>query len=345
MRVPIIRSLSILVLLTSAAHAAPTGWSGVRDAADTLPRLHALLVLHDAEPVIEHVRRGPGLDRPAPLKSLSKTVLSAVAGIAIEQGRIAGLDQPLLELLGPAPDGADPRVREITLGHALSLRTGLRSTSGRYYGAWVQSDDWVDHVLTRPMVDRPGGEMIYSTGSTHLVAAALAATGDSVFEQARAGLAQPLDIRLPDWITDPQGVHFGGNDMQLSPRALARFGELYRNGGQHDGRQVLPPDWIRKSWTAYGTSPWSGDDYGYGWFITELADEQVYYGRGYGGQALFVVPSVDLTLVMTSDPNPPSNGGYFGAIKEIASRAIRIAKTGRRSVEAEAPSGVDLPEP
>ena len=285
--------------------------------------------------MIEHVRRGPGLDRPAPLKSLSKTLLSAVAGIAIQQGRIAGVDQPLIELIGPAPAAADPRIGEITLDHALSLRTGLRSTSGRYYGAWVQSDDWVEHVLTRPMVDRPGGEMIYSTGSTHLVAAALAATGDSVLEQARVGLAQPLDIRLPGWMTDPQGIHFGGNDMRLSPRALARFGELYRNGGQHEGRQVLAPDWIRASWTAYGTSPWSGDDYGYGWFITELANEQVFYGRGYGGQALFVVPSVGLTLVMTSDPNPPSRGGDFESIKEIASRAIRIAQTSRQAIRDE----------
>ena len=81
MRPLITRSLSILVLLTSATHAAPTEWNGVREAADTLPRLHALLVLHHGEPVIEHVRRGPGLDRPAPLKSLSKTLLSAVAGI------------------------------------------------------------------------------------------------------------------------------------------------------------------------------------------------------------------------------------------------------------------------
>lgn len=78
MRALIVRPLSILVLLTSTANAAPTEWNEVREAADTLPRLHALLVLHDGEPVIEQVRRGPGLDRPAPLKSLSKTVLSAV---------------------------------------------------------------------------------------------------------------------------------------------------------------------------------------------------------------------------------------------------------------------------
>ena len=319
--------LVLLALGPFAARADAGSWTDIVDAAESLPRLHALLVLVDGEPVVEHVRSGPGLERPAPIKSLSKTVLSAVAGIALDRGRLASVDVPLVEVLGPPPAGADPAVADITLAHALSLRTGLRSTSGRYYGAWVQSDDWVRHVLTRPMRDRPGGAMIYSTGSTHLVAAALAASGDdSVLELTRRALGRPLAVRVPDWMTDPQGIHFGGNQMALSPRALARLGETYRNGGRYRGRPVVPEDWVRASWTAYGTSPWSGDDYGYGWFITELAGERAYYGRGYGGQALIVVPSVALTFVMTSDPNPPSRGGYFESIKRVAASAVRRAR-------------------
>ncbi|MBY6204309.1 serine hydrolase domain-containing protein [Halomonas denitrificans] len=316
------------ILLLCAGAPVGADWNALVDRADRqLPRLHALLVLDDGRPVVEHVRRGPGLDRPAALKSLSKTVLSALAGIAIEQGRIEAVDVPLVDLLGPLPAGADPAAADITLAHALSLRTGLRSTSGRYYGAWVQSANWVDHVLTRPMADRPGGRMIYSTGSTHLVAAALAASGESdVHALARRWLGAPLGITVPDWMTDPQGIHFGGNQMQLSPRALARFGEMYRNGGRYAGRQVLAEDWVRASWTAYGTSPWSNDDYGYGWFITELAGEAAYYGRGYGGQALIVVPSVGMTFVMTSDPDPPSRGGYFDRIKRLAGEAVRLAR-------------------
>lgn len=318
-------AVTAVLLCVADTTPAQDGWAGLPGRADALPRMHALLVLHEGEPVVEHVRRGPGLDRSAPLKSLSKTLLSAVAGIAIQQGRIESTEVRLVELLG-TPEAADPAVAGITLAHALSLRTGLRSTSGRYYGAWVQSDNWVRHILTRPMANRPGGPMIYSTGSTHLVAVALAATGGSVLEQARQGLGQPLDVPIPDWMTDPQGIHFGGNQMALSPRALARFGELYRNGGRFQGRQVIPEEWIRASWTAYGTSPWSNDDYGYGWFITELAGEAAYYGRGYGGQALIVVPSVALTFVMTSDPNPPSRGGYFDRIKRLAADAVRLAR-------------------
>lgn len=295
--------------------------------ADSLSRMHGLLVLHRGEPVIEHVRAGPQLSAPAALKSLSKTILSALAGIAIERGLVEGTDESLVELLGErVPQRATAGVEEITLGHALSLQAGLRSTSGRYYGAWVQSDDWVGHALTRPMVDDPGGRMIYSTGSTHLAGAALVeASGRSLLSLAREWLGEPLDIRVPDWMRDPQGIHFGGNGMQLSPRALARFGEVYRRGGTLDDRQVIPEWWIEASWTPRGRSPWSGDEYGYGWFISELAGNRSYHGRGYGGQALFVIPDAALTIVVTSDPTPPSNGGYFDRIKRLAARIVRAA--------------------
>ncbi len=304
------------------ALAQPAAASSLIERADSLERLHAVMVLRAGEPVVEHVRRGPGLDRPASIKSLSKTVLSALAGIAIERGVVESVSRPVVELLDAEPTG-NPRVGRITFAHALSLRTGLRSTSGRYYGAWVQSEDWVGHVLSRPFVEEPGGAMIYSTGSSHLVSAVLAhRSGRSTHALARDWLGESLDIRIPDWMTDPQGIHFGGNQMMMSPRALSRLGETYRCGGRFQGRQVVPADWVRASWTAYGTSPWSGDDYGYGWFITELAGITAYYGRGYGGQALFVVPNAALTLVVTSDPSPPSRGGYFDRIKRLAADAV-----------------------
>lgn len=299
------------------------------DRANSISRLHSLLVLHEGEAVVEHVRVGPGLSTPANLKSLSKTVLSALAGIAIERGLVEGTGQPIVELLASrVPDSTAEAVGEITFGHALSLQAGLRSTSGRHYGAWVQSDNWVAHALTRPMVDEPGGRMIYSTGSSHLAGAALVeASGRSLLTLAREWLGEPLDIRIPDWMRDPQGIHFGGNEMKLSPRALARFGELYRLGGVIDGKRVLPESWIEASWTPRGRSPWSGDRYGYGWFISGLAGERSYHGRGYGGQALFVIPDAALTIVVISDPTPPSNGGYFERIKDLAASIVDAART------------------
>jgi CubicO group peptidase (beta-lactamase class C family) len=281
--------------------------------ARSLEALHGMLVMHEGDVVLEEAVRGPATNEAANLKSLSKTVLSLLVGIAIDRGVIASVDEPLIKLLAArVPEDATPGTEAITLGNALSLRAGLQSTSGRYYGRWVQSDDWVAHALSRPMVDRPGGQLIYSTGSTHLAGAALVqATGRSLLSLSRDWLGEPLNIRIQDWMRDPQGIHFGGNEMHLSPRAVARIGELYRLGGVMDGQRVVSQEWIDQSWTPGARSPWSGDLYGYGWFITEIAGEKTYYGRGYGGQMLYVVPSKALTVVITSRSTPPSEGGRY----------------------------------
>ena len=283
------------------------------ETASSLEALHTLLVLYEGEVVIEHTVRGSGAAAPTNLKSLSKTVLSVLVGIAIDKSIIESADQTLVDLLGDQiPDDATEGVDAITLGHALSLRAGLRSTSGRNYGRWVQSDDWVAHALTRPMVDQPGGRFIYSTGSTHLAGAALVeASGKSLLTLAREWLGRPLNIAIQDWMRDPRGIHFGGNEMHLSPLAVARIGEMYRLGGEIDGQRVVSQDWIKQSWTPRARSPWSGDLYGYGWFITEIGGERAYYGRGYGGQMLYVVPSEALTVVITSRSVPPSEGGRY----------------------------------
>lgn len=92
--------------------------------------------------------------------------------------------------------------------------------------------------------------------------------------------------------------------MNLSPRALLTFGELYRNDGVHAGVRVLPEDWVQQSWNGRGTSRWSGNPYGYGWWIRRSGRHDVYFAWGYGGQMVFVVPGLNLTVVMTSDPSP-----------------------------------------
>ncbi|MGY6588985.1 MAG: serine hydrolase domain-containing protein [Wenzhouxiangella sp.] len=312
-------ALALLLSCSSLANGGP-----VREQALETDRLHALLILHQGQPVLELERDGPGLSTPANIKSVSKTVLSMLGGAAIDRGVIDSVDTPLVELLGDRfPDNATPGAETITFGQALSMQIGLESTSGREYGRWVQSDNWVSHVLTRPMIDEPGGRMIYSTGATHLAAAALVeASGQSLAELARDWLGEPLNIRIPDWMTDPQGIHFGGNEMQLSPKALARLGELYRLNGQINGQQIISSDWIAQSWQANGRSPWTGDDYGFGWFITQVNDLDVFYGRGYGGQALFVVPEAELTIAITSDPNPPSSGWQFRQLLTLVDLAI-----------------------
>jgi CubicO group peptidase (beta-lactamase class C family) len=165
----------------------------------------------------------------------------------IGEGLLEGIDQPVAPFfLEYLTTDAEPERGRITLGHLLSMRSGLESTSFRNYGRWVTSPDWVGYAITRPMVSEPGGRMVYSTGDTHLAAAVLtAAAGQDLHAFARARRGEPLGIRLPPWPRDPQGIYFGGNDMRISARGLLRFGEMYRNEGAHDGRQVVPAGWVR----------------------------------------------------------------------------------------------------
>jgi CubicO group peptidase (beta-lactamase class C family) len=204
------------------------------------------------------------------------------------------------------------------------MQAGLGSTSGANYGAWVSSPDWVRYVLAQPFEADPGGRMVYSTGTSHLTSACLTrASGRSTLTLAREGLGEPLDIEVPSWPADPQGIYFGGNDMRLSPLALLKFGELYRNDGLYDGRRILPEGWVQESWRGRGTSRWSGNPYGYGWWIRRSGRHEVFFAWGYGGQMVFVVPDLRLTVVMTSDPTPvAARDGHVDALHGLLDRAL-----------------------
>jgi CubicO group peptidase (beta-lactamase class C family) len=285
--------------------------------AAALPGLHSLIVARHGRELVGEVFRGPGLDRAVNVKSVSKSVMAALAGVALERGILESVEQRIAPILGGlVPKDADPRVNAITIDHLLTMRAGLERTSGRNYGRWVASDNWVRYALSRPFVDEPGGRMLYSTGSYHLLSAVLArASGQSTLELARAWLGEPLGIAIPPWTRDPQGIYLGGNNMLLSPRALLRFAEMYRRGGSYDDHRVLPGSWIRASWTPRVRSRFSGHAYGYGWFLAKARGHPVAFAWGYGGQMVYVVPDLALIAVMISDPTTPS--GRSGHVRQL----------------------------
>jgi CubicO group peptidase (beta-lactamase class C family) len=320
--------------IPAAAQENPATFDTLLDEAESLAPLETVIVSRKGEIVAERGYRGNSVTDPTNIKSASKSIVSALVGIAIDKGVLEGPDQKIAPLLADdLPDDADPRVHDITIGHLLSMQAGLGRTSGGNYGRWVSSRNWVRAALAMPFDDEPGGRMLYSTGSTHLLSAILTkATGRSTLELARDWLG-PLDgFRIGSWERDPQGIYLGGNQMAMTPRSLAAFGELYRNGGETpDGERLVSAEWIETSWRPRTNSRFNGDGYGYGygWFLREIAGAKVVYGWGYGGQMLYVVPELDLTVVMTSDEASPSarSGhrndlhGLLGQIIEAARRA------------------------
>ncbi|MES2521725.1 MAG: serine hydrolase [Gemmatimonadota bacterium] len=292
-----------------------------------MPRMRSLLVQWRGSLVRERYYRGATATSPANIKSASKSIISALVGIALHEGRLRSLGQPLSELLPDAARGLDAAKRAITLEDLLTMRAGLQPTSFDNYGAWVSSPNWVRDALRRPMVAAPGhlgGPMLYSTGSTHLLSAALVrATGTSTHAFAQRALARPLGFRLRGWTTDPQGIHFGGNEMRMTSREMLAFGTLYLNGGRAPGgTQVVPRAWIDSSWVVRTYSPFNGNGYGYGWWHRRLAGHDVHFAWGYGGQFVFIVPDLALVVVTTSDPNAQRERGHLDAIYGLLEREI-----------------------
>ena len=292
------------------AQAAPAdALAPILDRAGDLAPLRTVLVMKDGKRLAARGFSSGSVGRPTNIKSASKSIVSALVGIAIDKGVLEGPDQKIAPLLRrDLPDDPDPRLAEITLGNLLSMQAGLERTSGAYYGRWIASPNWVRAALARPFVDQPGGDMLYSTGSTHLLSAVLTRTsGRSTLALARDWLG-PLDgFEIASWQRDPQGIYFGGNEMAMRPTSLLAFAELYRNGGRNaEGAQLVPEAWIAASWQVRTHSRFTGDGYGYGWFTREIAGTPAYYGWGYGGQMVYVIPARGMSLVMTSVADTPS---------------------------------------
>lgn len=300
-------------------------------AAAALPRLQSLLVSRRGEVLLEQYARGISPQRPANIKSASKSVISALVGIALERGLLPGTRAPIANWFPELRRDPDTRKAAITVEDLLTMRAGLQSTSGPNYGAWVTSRNWVQHALSRPLVADPGTGMQYSTGSSHLLSAILArVTGTSTWAFAQAALARPLGFTLTRWPQDPQGVYFGGNDMLMTPRQMLAFGELYLRRGVANGQQVVPAAWVDTSCVPRTTSRFdAGREYGYGWWIDAVGDYRACYAWGFGGQYIIVLRDLDTVVVATSSTTGgDERRGYRRALLDLIGSQVLPAIAG-----------------
>lgn len=335
----------LLALLTLAAlplYAADSDstplydFSAAHGEAQQLPRLHSLLISHRGELVFEEYYHGTSSQRPANMKSASKSVISALVGIAIDQGYIESVDSKVAEFFPEyftAAVNADKQ--SISIENLLTMQSGLETTSNRNYGKWVLSDNWIEFAINQPLVAEPGTRMLYSTGSTHLLSAIITqATGMNTKQFAQEMLTSQLGYSMSYWSQDPQGIYFGGNDMEMTPRQMLAFGELYLHDGNHDGRQIIPASWVQVSHQPHARSPrGQGRFYGYGWWLRDLAGMQVPVAWGYGGQLIFVVKQLDLVVVATSESTPsPQRRGHLGRLYDLVEERVLLPISARNLV-------------
>jgi CubicO group peptidase (beta-lactamase class C family) len=269
--------------------------------ADQEAEVHSVLIVRNGYVVMEAYFYPYNRDRAHDLTSCSKSFLSALVGIAIDEGYLA-LDDKALDFFPDRTIANDsPLKREIMVEHLLLMQSGLNwpessvsySSSNNVLWQMMDSRDWVQFVLDRPMAVAPGTTFNYSTGDSQLLTAVLErATGASTQDFARTRLFEPLGVSSTRWrwSSAPDGVAFGGGGLGLTPRDMAKFGTLYLEDGVWEGEQVVPADWVEASVTP--------SHYGYQWW--RLANGG-YAALGYGGQRIAVVPGLELVAVITGD--------------------------------------------
>lgn len=262
--------------------------------------LHSLLVLRNGYLVLECYVHPYGPDTLHNVKSVSKSIISAVTGIALEKGILTSLDRPVRSYFPEYfTGGTDPRKEAITLRHLLTMTSGLElDENGPLMSAVFASDDWIKATFERPMAAAPGTVHLYSTPLTHALSGILTrASGKTLLDLSREVIFDPLGIEEVQWQRGPQGYYFGGAELFLKPRDMAKFGLLYLSGGRWRGRQVVPEAWVRESTRNQLSLEEADQKYGYYWW---LPPDGGYMAMGWGGQVILVDPAEELVIVSTA---------------------------------------------
>lgn len=282
---------------------------------DNYPNVYSLLVVRHGYLIYEKYYNGAGKDKAYNVYSVTKSIMSALTGIAIEQNLIKSVDQPVSELLPDYFKNIDNQSKKnITIGNVLTMTGGLESVDNNY-GGFFTSDDWLAYTLKKPMTDKPGTKFVYNTGLTQFLSNIITkVSGMSTKDFAEKYLFSKIGINAGHWATDPKGYYGGGYGLSLTPRDMAKFGYLYLNNGKWDGEQILSQEWVEESTKKHITANES-NDYGYLFWLKTLhnsannKDYFSYRADGAGGQLIVQIPELDMVIVVTAAPQVASKNG------------------------------------
>ncbi|WP_158630049.1 serine hydrolase [Cohnella sp. AR92] len=272
-----------------------------------LKPIRSMVVVKDGYIVGEYYKEG-NPEKEYEINSVTKSITSALVGIAIEEGKIGDIDDPVLNYFPKlAAEETDADKKSITIAHLLSMTSGLDWPEWTEWNYFVEpmlnSKDWPAFVLQRSMERKPGDAFNYNTGGSQVLATILkTTTGLSEYEYAKNKLFEPIGItRDLFWYGSPDGSNTGGFGLKMSSRDQARFGFLYLHGGKWEDKQIVPADWVTGSTSVHADGVSLFGEYGYHWWVGSLAGERLYDAMGYGGQYIYVVPRRNLVVVFSSD--------------------------------------------
>ncbi|HYD12447.1 MAG TPA: serine hydrolase [Allosphingosinicella sp.] len=249
-------------------------------------------------------------------RSVTKSIVSILFGIAVAEGRIPNLDAPVLDHFPEFADLRTPERLAIRVRHVLAMSSGFEwNESSRPYGDPANSETAMDaapnrlrYILERPIAAAPGQRWTYNGGNTQLLVSIIErVTGMDVERYAERTLFRPLGIRRHEWLRYPDGKAIAASGLRLLPRDMARIGQLYLQRGRWNGRQIVPESWVSASLSPQvriADRPLGLQRYGYQWYLgtARLGERNLPYSAaiGYGGQRIVVMPEMDMVMVLTA---------------------------------------------
>jgi CubicO group peptidase (beta-lactamase class C family) len=288
--------------------------------ASRLVSTQGVLVIKNGALVAEAYFNGGSIDQATLVMSVTKSVTSALTGIAISQGYLGGVDDRMIDYFPEFRDQlSDGRKNRITLRHLLQMRAGY---------PWEESSDELfnalydglrpRHAVDFPLDRDPGVAMEYSNLSAHLLGIIVArATGIDLRTYAEENLFGPIGVEIGDWGQLWEGYHGAAGDLSLTARAMARFGQLYLDRGVYEGETIVPEEWVQQSFVPYSTDAWHSRvgsnyndfSYGYLWWSARAGSRTFWFAWGHGGQVIALVPDQGIVVVVKADPLFGQHGG------------------------------------
>lgn len=266
------------------------------------PSLLSFLLLRNGYLVNEYYFNGSLRSHSNNVHSASKSILSALTGIAIKQEYISSEEQKLFNFFPDYFHESDSsKKKDISLNHLLTMTSGIYWRENYIEYKIDNYTNWIKNIIDLRLVSIPGRRFKYSTGSSHLMSAVITkATGISLLEYGNKNLFEPLGITVEHWGKDPQDNNSGGFNFYITARELAKFGQLYLNKGRLDSIQIITEQWVNKS-TSIQKNVNRIYDYGYYWWLLSLGGHNVYTAWGYRGQHIFIIPDLSIVAVFTSN--------------------------------------------
>ena len=276
--------------------------NSVHNTIDDYP-INAELIVKNGVIVDEYYKEEYDKNSVFTLQSTSKSITSAILGIAIDKGYIENVNIPISNYFPQILEANSEYLKEITIWHLLTHTSGFSASDTANWYEWRASENWIDYVLNSPVTSRPGTVFNYFTGNTHLLSAIVEkATGKTLYEFGKENLFDKLDMDSVECGADPQGISDGGNGFAMNIYDMAKLGELYLNKGNWNGEQIISEQWINDSTNTQFERNSGSADYGYQWWVRTFGDNDypAFFAQGHYGQYIFVVPDLNLVVALTS---------------------------------------------